>query len=50
MAQGMKFEEKLCFCQIYAIFWEKMVHVVIEDHFSLFLKGFKIFLTRRYHW
>ena len=46
-AHGMKSDEKPFFCQIYAIFCHfegKMVHVVIDRYFSLFLKGFKIFL------
>ena len=38
-AHGMKSDEKPFFCQIYAIFWGKMVHVVIDRYFSLFLKG-----------
>ena len=28
---------KAVFCQIYAIFWDKMVHVVIDKYFSLYL-------------
>ena len=36
---------KSCFfCQNFVIFWDKMVHVVIERYFSLFLKWFEIFL------
>ena len=42
-AHEMKSDEKPFFCQIYAIFWGKMVHVVIDRYFSLFLKGLKIF-------
>ena len=42
-AHGMKSDWKLFFCQIYAIFWEKMVHVVIDKYFSLFLKGLEEF-------
>ena len=43
----MKSDEKLLFCQIYAIVWGKMVHVVIDRYFSLFVKGLKIFLNPR---
>ena len=43
----MKCEEKPFFCQIYAIVWGKMVHVVIDRYFSLFVKGLKIFLNPR---
>ena len=39
----MKSDEKSFFCQIYAIFWEKMEHDVIYSYFSLFLKGVKDF-------
>ena len=46
----MKSDEKTFFCRISEIFWRKMVHVVIDRYFSLFLKGLKIFLTRGYHW
>ena len=31
------------FYQIYAIFWEKIAHFVIDRYFSLFLKGFEDF-------
>ena len=41
----MKSDENLFFCQIYAIFGGNMVHIVIDRHFSLFLKGLKIFLN-----
>ena len=48
VAYGIKSDEKPFFCQIYAIIWGKMVHVVIDRYFSLFLKGFlKIFLNPR---
>ena len=40
---GIKSDEKSFFCQIYVIFGSKMVHVVIDGYFSLFLKGFKVF-------
>ena len=40
-AHGMISVEKLFSCQIYAIFWEKMEHVVINRYFSLILKGFE---------
>ena len=43
MTRGMKSDEKPFLCQIYAIFEEKMVHVVIDRYFSLFLKGFEFF-------
>ena len=43
----MKSDEKLFFCQMYVIVWGKMVHVVIDRYFSLFLKGLKIFLNQR---
>ena len=47
-AHGMKSDEKPFFCQIHAIiFWAKMVHVMIDRHFSLFLKGLNIFLNLR---
>ena len=36
-------DEKPFFCQIYAIFFRKMVHVVIDWYFPLFLKGFEDF-------
>ena len=40
-AHGMKSDEKPFLCQIYYNFFrEKMVHVVIDRYFSLFLKGF----------
>ena len=39
----MKSDEKLLSCQIYVIFETKMVHVVIDKYFALFLKGLKIF-------
>ena len=42
---GMKSDEKLIFCRIYAIIWEKIAHVMIDRYFSLFLKGYKIFLN-----
>ena len=43
---GMKSDEKLFFCQIYAVFFlRKIVHVVIDRYFPLFLKGLKIFLS-----
>ena len=41
----MKSEEKPFFCKIYVIFWQKMVHVVIDRYFSWFVKGFEIFLS-----
>ena len=44
---GMKPDEKSFFYQIYAIFLETMLHVVIDSQFSLFLKGLKIFNPRR---
>ena len=44
-ANRMKSDRKLFFCQMYAIFGEKMEHVVINMYFSLFLKGLKIFLN-----
>ena len=47
MEHRMKSEEKPFFCQSYAIFLEKMVHVVIDRHFSLFLKGFEDFFNPR---
>ena len=34
---------KTVFCQIYAIFGEKMVNVVIDRYFTVFLKGFEDF-------
>ena len=46
-AHGMKPDKKPFFCQIYGIFKENMVHVVIEGYLSLFLKGLKIFLNPR---
>ena len=46
-AHGIKSDEKLFFCQIYAIFWAKTVCVVIDRYYSLFLKGLKIFLNPR---
>ena len=46
-ASGMKSDEKPFFCQIYAIVWGKMVHVVIDKNFSLFLKSLKTFLNPR---
>ena len=46
-AHGMKSDEKQFFCQIYAIFWGEMVHVVIDRYFSLFLKVLKIYLNPR---
>ena len=46
-AQAMKSDEKPFFCQIYAIFLRKMIHVVIDRYFSLFLKGLMIFLNPR---
>ena len=47
-AHGMKSDEKHFFCcQIYAIVWGKMVHVVIDRYFSLFLKSLKIFPSPR---
>ena len=36
-------DEKPFFCQTDAIFWEKMVYVVIDRNFALFLKGFEDF-------
>ena len=42
-AHRMKSDEKLFFYQIYAFFRERMVHVVIDKYFSLFLKGFEDF-------
>ena len=43
---GMKSDEKPFFCQIYAIFWENMVHVVIDRYFFLyFWRVSKIFRT-----
>ena len=46
-AHGMKSDEKPFFCQIYTIVWRKMVHVVIDRYFPVFLKGLKIFLNLR---
>ena len=48
-AHGVKSDEKPFFCQIFKFigFLGKMVHVVIDRYFSLFLKGLKIFLNRR---
>ena len=43
----MKSAEKPFFCQICVIFLRKMVHVVIDRHFSLCLEGLKIFLYPR---
>ena len=43
-AHGMKLMKSRFF---YAIFRGKMVHVVIDWYFSLFLKGLKIFLNVR---
>ena len=40
-AHGIKSDEKLFLCQIYAIFWENVENVVIDRYFSLFLKSFK---------
>ena len=45
-AHRMKSDEKPFFCQIYGIVWGKMVLVVIDRHFSLFLKGLMIFLKK----
>ena len=42
-AHEMKADEKLFFCQIYAIVWGKMVPVAIDRYFSLFLKGWRFF-------
>ena len=44
-AHRMKSDEKLFFCQIYAIVWRKMVHVVIDRYFSISIS--KIFLNPR---
>ena len=46
-AQGPRNEIwwKAPLCQVYAIFWEKMVHVVIDMYFSSL--GLKIFLNPR---
>ena len=38
--------KKPFFCQNYAIFLTKMVHVVIKKYFSLFPKRFEDFLYR----
>ena len=46
-AHEIKSDEKPFFCQIYAILCGKMLHVVIDRYFSLFLKGLKIFLNPR---
>ena len=46
-ANGMKSDEKPLFCQIYAIVWDEMVHVVIDRYFSLFLTVLRIFLHPR---
>ena len=46
-AHGMKSDEKPFSCQIYVTFLRKMVPVVIQRYFSLFLKGLKIFLNLR---
>ena len=42
----MKTCKKLFFCQSYAIFWDKMIHAVIERYLSLFLKWFEDFSYR----
>ena len=43
---GMKSDEKPFWCEIYSLFFgEKMVHVVIERYFSLFLKDFEDLLN-----
>ena len=46
-AQGtwIQSDEKLFFCMQF--FEKKIVHVVIDRYFSLFLKGFEDFLTLR---
>ena len=49
-AHGKKSDEKLFFCQIYAIVWWKMVHVVIDSIFLYFWKVWRFFLTQGYHW
>ena len=46
-AHGMKSDEKPFFMRFFS---RKMVHVVIDRYFCLFLKGLKIFLIRGYHW
>ena len=46
-AHGMKSGEKPFFYQMYAFFCGKMVHVVIDRYFSLFLKGLEIFPNLR---
>ena len=38
-------DKKLISCQIYVIFLEKMVHVVIDRYFSSYLMGFEDFLN-----
>ena len=46
----MKSDEKPFFCQLNVFFFfflGKMVHVVIDGYFCLFLKGLKIFLSLR---
>ena len=43
----MKSDEKSFFCQIYAIFKEKLMHVVTDRYFSLHLKVLMIFLNPR---
>ena len=40
-AQGMKSDEKLFFCQIYAICWEKIVHVLIDMYFFFISERFE---------
>ena len=44
-AHGMKSDKKPFLCQIYAIVWWKIVYVVMDRYFSLFVKGLKIFLN-----
>ena len=42
---GIKSDKNPFFCQMYATFLIKMVHVVIDRYFPLFSKGLKSFLS-----
>ena len=42
-AYRIRFNEKPFFCQIYAIFWGKIVHVVIDRYFVFISERFKDF-------
>ena len=42
-AHGMKSDENQFFCQIYATFWGKKMHILIHRYFSLLLKGLEEF-------